>query len=78
MKANMGTIDRALRFLVGAGIISLYFWGPKTPLAFIGLIPLLTAFISFCPAYKIFGISTCKKCCDTQVDAQAEGGTAAK
>lgn len=56
---NVGTIDRILRVVVGLGLLSLVFVGPQTPWGWIGLIPLITAAIGFCPAYRIFGIRTC-------------------
>lgn len=60
MIKNVGGIDRILRVIVGLGILSLAFVGPKTPWGWIGLVPLLTAAIGFCPAYLPFGIKTCK------------------
>lgn len=59
MKTNEGTIDRVLRVAVGAGILSLAFVGPQTPWAYLGLIPILTGLVGFCPAYALFGINTC-------------------
>jgi len=59
MKANVGTIDRVLRIIVGIVLIALVFVGPQTPWGWIGVVPLLTAFISFCPLYTLLGINTC-------------------
>ncbi len=59
MKANEGTIDRVLRVLVGLGLISLVFVGPQTPLGWIGVVPLLTGLVGFCPLYAVLGIRTC-------------------
>ncbi|MGA8890137.1 MAG: DUF2892 domain-containing protein [Anaeromyxobacteraceae bacterium] len=56
---NEGTIDRTIRVLAGLAILSLAFIGPKTPLGFIGAVPLLTGLIGFCPLYRVLGISTC-------------------
>jgi ABC-type polysaccharide/polyol phosphate export permease len=56
---NVGTIDRVLRIVVGLGLLSLVFFGPKTNWGWIGVVPLLTALIGFCPAYSILGIRTC-------------------
>ena len=61
MKTNMGKIDRILRAILGIGLISLAFVGPQTPWGWIGLVPLVTAFLGRCPAYLPFGISTCPK-----------------
>ena len=58
---NVGTIDRALRIVVGLALISLVFVGPQTPWGWIGAIPVLTAVVGFCPAYRLFGIRTCKR-----------------
>jgi hypothetical protein len=60
MKCNVGKIDKSVRVIVGIGIIviGIYFqswWGA------IGVIPIFTAAIGWCPAYLPFGISTCKK-----------------
>ena len=57
--ANVGKLDRILRVIVGLVLISLYFVGPQTPWGLIGIIPLVTALIGFCPAYTLFGIKTC-------------------
>ncbi|WP_022719741.1 DUF2892 domain-containing protein [Rhodopseudomonas sp. B29] len=58
MSANVGMIDRLLRAIVGIGLI---YWaltgGPIW--AWIGVVPLLTAAVGFCPAYTLFGIRTC-------------------
>ena len=59
MTANVGTIDRILRIVVGLVLIAMVFVGPQTPWGWIGVVPLLTAFIRFCPAYKLIGLSTC-------------------
>lgn len=56
---NEGTIDRAVRIVLGLGLISLTFIGPQSPLGFIGLVPLATGLIGFCPLYKVLGFSTC-------------------
>lgn len=59
MKANEGNFDRVLRVVIGLGLLSLVFVGPQTPWGFVGLIPLLTGIVGFCPLYKIFGFNTC-------------------
>ncbi|ULC58803.1 DUF2892 domain-containing protein [Flaviramulus sp. BrNp1-15] len=65
MKKNMGTTDKAIRILIAIGIALLYFFDViEGTLAYVlmavAIILLLTSFISFCPLYKPFGISTCK------------------
>ncbi len=62
MKRNIGSAERAIRVIAGIGIISLAFVGPHSPLAFLGIIPLATGLIGWCPPYALFGISTCKNC----------------
>jgi len=61
MKTNIGKTDRILRAILGIGLISLAFVGPQTPWGWIGLVPLVTALLGWCPAYLPFGISTCPK-----------------
>lgn len=60
MKSNVGSLDRIVRVVLGAGILSLAFIGPQTPFGYIGLVPLLTGVFGFCPAYLPFGLSTCR------------------
>lgn len=59
-KTNEGTIDRVLRVIVGLALIAIVFVGPKTPLGWIGIVPLLTGLAGTCPLYSILGIRTCK------------------
>jgi hypothetical protein len=56
---NVGSIDRVLRIIVGLGVISLVFWGPRTLWGWLGLIPLVTAVIGWCPLYAVLGVRTC-------------------
>ena len=58
MKANVGKTDRILRIIVGVVLIALVFVGPQTPWGWIGLVPLITALIGFCPAYTLLGMRT--------------------
>ena len=61
MKANVGGVDKILRIVVGLGLLSLIlilqgdvrWWG------LIGLIPLLTGLVNFCPLYALLGLNTC-------------------
>jgi hypothetical protein len=59
MSTNVGTVDRILRIVFGLVLLSLVFIGPQTPWGWIGLVPLLTALVGYCPAYSLFGIRTC-------------------
>jgi len=59
MIKNVGGIDRVLRILVGLVLIALVFVGPKTAWGWLGIIPLATGLIGWCPPYSIFGFNTC-------------------
>ncbi len=61
MSTNIGRLDRIVRVILGLTLISTAFWGPETPWGFIGIVPLATAFIGFCPAYRLLGICSLKK-----------------
>jgi hypothetical protein len=61
MSINEGTIDRAVRILVGVALVSLVFLWPKTAWGYLGVVPLLTGFVGFCPAYRLLGLSTNKE-----------------
>jgi hypothetical protein len=56
---NEGTVDRVLRVIGGAALISLVFVGPETPWGWIGVVPLVTGLLGNCPVYSLLGISTC-------------------
>lgn len=60
---NIGSTDRIIRIIIGLALLSLLFIlnGSVRFLGLIGLIPIITAFIGFCPLYVPFGISTRKK-----------------
>ncbi|NBQ57792.1 MAG: DUF2892 domain-containing protein [Opitutaceae bacterium] len=58
MKPNIGSIDRILRIIIGlAVLVAGYYY--TSWFGLIGLVPLLTATLRFCPAYVPFGLSTC-------------------
>lgn len=59
MEKNVGSIDRIARIVLGIVLIALVFVGPQTPWGWIGLVPLLTALVGRCPAYRLLGIRTC-------------------
>ena len=54
-------IERVIRVIVGLGILSLVFVGPKTPWGWLGIMPLLTGLSGRCPLYTVLGISTCPR-----------------
>ncbi|MFO1072731.1 MAG: DUF2892 domain-containing protein [Geminicoccaceae bacterium] len=58
MTANVGTVDRALRVVVGLVLLALALFGGHL-WGWIGLVPLATAAMGFCPAYRLLGLSTC-------------------
>ncbi len=57
---NVGTVDRVLRIAVGLLLIGLALTGQIGLWGWLGVVPLATAFLRFCPAYTLFGIRTCK------------------
>lgn len=59
MKTNVGSIDRGLRIVAGVVLITLAATGIFAPWGWIGVLPLLTGIFKFCPAYTLFGISSC-------------------
>lgn len=63
MKKNVGTIDRVLRVVVGLVLIVLALTATQPIGAFgwLGIIPLLTGLVSFCPLYPLLRINTCSK-----------------
>ncbi len=65
MKSNVGGIDRILRFIVGLVILGVGYYN-KSWWGLVGLLPLFTATVRFCPAYLPFGLSTCAKSADKQ------------
>lgn len=61
MKKNIGSIERIIRAVVGIALISQVLTGPLGPVwwGWIGVVPLLTALMGWCPPYAMLGISTC-------------------
>ena len=59
MGKNIGTVDRILRIVAGIVLIALVFVGPQTPWGWIGVMPLVTALVGWCPAYRLLGVRTC-------------------
>ena len=58
MKQNVHNIERVVRIVVGLVLISLAFWGPESPWGWIGVIPLATGLLGWCPLYSIFRFRT--------------------
>lgn len=62
LKRNVGKTDRALRFVLGVALLGAFFLVPDAPYRWaflIGIVPLVTAAMSSCPLYSLFGLSTC-------------------
>lgn len=59
MSRNVGTVDRVLRIVVGLALIALAATGTIGAWGWIGVVPVLTALVGFCPAYTLLGLSTC-------------------
>ncbi|MGB9679377.1 MAG: YgaP family membrane protein [Minisyncoccia bacterium] len=63
MKTNIGSTDKIIRYIIGILLLSMLFFvsGSAKYWGLIGLIPIITAAIGFCPLYTIFGINTANK-----------------
>lgn len=59
MKRNEGTLDRTVRIVIGLALITTAVTGILTPWGYIGVIPVLTGAMGWCPLYTLFGINTC-------------------
>ena len=57
---NEGTLDRTIRIVLGIALISLTLVGPRTPWGLLGLVPLATGLLGFCPLYRLVGVNTCR------------------
>jgi hypothetical protein len=66
MAANVGAIDRILRVLIGIALLAfaLKIGFPDTgwnAIGWIGIVPILTAIVGYCPAYALLGLSSCPR-----------------
>ncbi len=61
MNINVGGLDRAVRIAVGVALIALTLAGTIGAWGWIGVLPLATGLFKTCPAYSIFGFSTCPR-----------------
>ncbi len=59
MNANVGRVDRALRIFAGSLLILLSLLNVIGPWGWLGLVPIATGALRFCPAYTILGLRTC-------------------
>lgn len=62
MEKNIGSLDKAVRVLVGLVLIALVFVGPQTPWGWIGVPVIAIALFGWCPLYSVLGVKTCKAC----------------
>ncbi|MCS7183332.1 MAG: DUF2892 domain-containing protein [Thermoanaerobaculum sp.] len=60
MTTNMGSTDKTIRVVVGVAILGLGLY-LKSWWGLVGLLPLITGLVGYCPAYRLLGISTCPK-----------------
>jgi hypothetical protein len=60
MKVNVGVVDRMFRVIIGLALIGLTLTGSIGVWGWLGLIVLVTGIFSYCPAYSLLGIKTCK------------------
>jgi hypothetical protein len=60
MQQNIHNYERIVRGVVGLGLISLAFWGPQSYWFLVGVVPLTTAILGWCPPYQMLGINTCR------------------
>jgi hypothetical protein len=60
LPSNEHVVERAVRVVLGLGVLSLVFVGPHTMWGLVGAVPLLTGLLGSCPLYTLLGISTCK------------------
>ena len=56
---NVGTLDRIIRIIVGIALIALAYTGVFGAWAYIGIIPLATGLLRWCPLYTLLGVQTC-------------------
>lgn len=59
MKSNVGGIDRILRIVLGLALVGATLAGAIGPWGWLGVVPLGTALLGFCPVYPLLGINTC-------------------
>lgn len=56
---NVGTLDRVIRIILGLVLIALAYTGTTGAWAYIGVIPLATGLLKWCPLYTLLGLQTC-------------------
>jgi hypothetical protein len=61
MNKNVGGMDRILRVSFGIGLIGATIAGFIGPWGWLGVVPIFTGSVGFCPAYPLLGVNTCTK-----------------
>lgn len=63
MQTNVGTADRVIRIIVGVVLLSLLYFleGNARYWGLIGIIPIVTALVGWCPTYLLVGVNTCRQ-----------------
>ena len=59
IKQNVHSVERVLRIVVGLALISMAFVGPANLWFLVGIVPLATGLLGWCPPYSLLGINTC-------------------
>jgi len=61
MNVNVGSTDKLIRIIVGVGVLSLLFLlkGDARLLGLVGIVPLVTGLVGYCPLYSLLGLNTC-------------------
>ena len=59
MKTNETGLDRVVRVVLGVVLLTLVFVGPRTAWGWVGLVPLITGLVGFCPLYLLRGSKSC-------------------
>ncbi|MGE3608350.1 MAG: DUF2892 domain-containing protein [Bacteriovoracaceae bacterium] len=59
MQKNIHPIERGVRVVLGLGLMSMAFIGPENKWFLLGIIPVLTGALGWCPPYQLLGINTC-------------------
>ncbi len=58
MKINVHSLERFFRIGFGLFLVSLTFWGPSSLWFLLGIVPIATGFVGWCPLYAMLGINT--------------------
>lgn len=59
MTKNVHNIERVVRIVVGLALVSMAFVGPANQWFLLGVVPLATGLMGWCPPYSLLGINTC-------------------